>query len=223
MQVSIGKSISFSRIAIAGAIVGMLTAPLSGFAAMKTLNRSDLAGLNEVEGSGFHELYQHPDLGSLGFTKVYIAPVANEVPSMDIYDMGLRPYHFDALAESFHETIVAAFGDSTLLTDTPDENTLVIEVSLVEAARLVQETTGSHLANASTDNLVRGGAFMEMSWRQGPGGDLVMAIRDGRRPEVYDPVLDSDDVWTDAKGAFELWSADIAGFFGIEPQQVATN
>ena len=218
------KSFSqLSRNIAAGALLSMLAFPLGANAAMTTVDRSELEGMDVVADSGFAELYQDPDIGNLTFHSIYIAPVVNEVASMDVYDMGLRPYHIDALGTDFRERVIAAFGDSSLLTDTPDENSLVITLSLIEVARMTEVTTGSHLARASIENTIRGGANIEMTWRKGVEGDLVMAIRDGRRPEQYDPVAYPGDRWTDVKGAFDDWSTDMAGFFGIEPQQVASN
>jgi len=105
-------------------------------------------------------------------------------------------------------------GDTGLLTDTPDENTLVISTSITDIAEFHQSMTGSHLRTAANDHLYRGGAIMEMIWRAGDGGEIVLAIRDGRTRQLNDPIGDRGDRFTDCRDTFQAWAVDLASFFG---------
>jgi hypothetical protein len=59
---------------------------------------------------------------------------------------------------------------------------------------------------------------MEMTWRAGPNGPVVAAIRDGRTPYVYAPVTDREDRFTDARDTFDVWAMEFASFFGPVPE-----
>lgn len=205
-----------------GAIFGFFMMPLGAAAEMSTLNSGDLASLEEIEDSGYMEYYEHPDLGSFRFRTIYIEPVANEMSVRQIYDQRFRPQQIDDLAADFHARLMAAFEGTGLLTDTPDENTLVISPSLVFVTELEQESTGSHIQGSTAADRTRGSTIMEMAWRAGPGGQLVTAIRDGRAPHYYAPVGDFDDRFTDSRDTFDVWAAEFAGMFGA-PSPTATN
>ncbi len=206
---------SCTRIVFAAALITTLTVPLSANAFMRSVDASEIAHLETLSDSNFVEHYEHPELESFPFTRIYIEPITNHMQPQDIYDLSLRPRDIEALAEEFREKLLAAFDGSGLLTDEPDEHTLVISTAITDIGEFHQQTTGSHLANASAHNLMRGGAIMEMVWRAGPGGEIVLALRDGRTPEPSDPVTDRNDDFTDVRDAFDDWAADLSGFFGV--------
>jgi len=202
---------------IRGAALGLIFMPLSAAAEMDTVDRSALAGLEEVQNSGYMEFYQHPELGSFQFKSIYIEPVRNEMPVRQIYDLRLRPEYIDALAADLHATMLEAFDATGLLTDEPDEDTLVISPALTFVTEYDEQTTGSHLGGARVQDRIRGNTIMEMTWRAGPGGTMVAAIRDGRTPHIYAPVSDRDDRFTDARDTFGVWATEFASFFGPAP------
>lgn len=210
------------RTAVGGAIFGFLMMPLGAAAEMSTLSTGDLAGLEDIEGSGYMEYYEHPEMGNFRFRTIYIEPVTNEMPVRQIYDQQFRPRHIDDLAADFHQRLLTAFEGTGLLTDTPDENTLVISTALTFVSELEQESTGSHIQGSSATDRTRGSTVMEMAWRAGPGGTLVAAIRDGRSPQNWAPVGDFDDRFTDSRDAFDLWAAEFSSMFGA-PSTAATN
>jgi len=210
------------RSTMMGAALGLFMLPLGATAEMTTVSRGALTDLHEVQDNGYMEFYQHPDLGSFEFKSIYIEPVANEMLVRQIYDQRFRPVQIDALAEDFYNRLQTAFEATGRLTDTPDENTLVISTSLVFVTELIQESTGSHIEGASATDRTRGSTIIEMTWHAGPGGQMVAAIRDGRAPHNYAPVGDFDDRFTDSRDAFDLWAGEFAAMFGASPQ-VATN
>jgi len=218
----IAKRAGALRTVLGGAIFGVFMMPLGAAAEMSTLNSGDLAGLEEIEGSGYMEYYEHPDLGSFRFRTIYIEPVTNEMVARQIYDQRFRPQHIDDLAADFHARLLAAFEGTGLLTDTPDENTLVISTALTFVTELEQESTGSHIQGSTLTERTRGSTVMEMAWRAGPGGQLVTAIRDGRAPQNWAPVGDFDDRFTDNRDTFDVWAAEFASMFGA-PSTAATN
>ncbi len=200
--------------AICGAlIIGTLAVTTSAMAHMRTLNRAEISHLTRVRETGFVELYQHPDLESFAFTHIYFEPVTNRMQPQDIYDIDRRPRHIEELAEDFHEHLLHSFKNSGLLTSQPDERTLVISTAITDVGEFHEQTTGSHLARAPSSHLLRGGAVMEMVWRAGPEGEVVLALRDGRTPERYAPVTDRDDDFTDTRDAFEDWAVNLVDFF----------
>jgi hypothetical protein len=206
-----------SHIAIAGAIAGILAFPLGAAAHMRTIDAALISHLDQVTETNFLELYEHQDLASYPFTHIYIEPVTNQMRREEIYAIGLRPYHYDALAEDFRARLVAAFEGTNLLTNEPDDQTLVISTAITDVVRFQQQTTGTHLTNVATGNLLRGGTIMEMVWRAGPGGEIILAIRDGRTMELNDPITDRSDRFTDSRDNFDAWASDLAAFFGITP------
>jgi len=199
---------------VRGAVFGIFMMPLGAAAEMATLSSGDLADLEEIDGSGYMEYYQHPDLGSFPFKSIYIEPVANEMPARQIYDQRFRPQQIDDLAEDFHSRLIAAFEATGLLTDTPDEDSLVISTALVFVTELEQESTGSHIQGSTATDRTRGSTIMEMAWRAGPGGQLVAAFRDGRSPRHHAPVGDYDDRFTDSRDVFDNWAMEFASMFG---------
>lgn len=196
------------------AIVGTLITATDAAAYMRTIGRAEIAHLDVITDSNFVELYQHPDLEGFKFTSIYVEPVSNDVRREDIYGIGLRPFHYDALTEDYHARLIAALEDTGLLTNEPDSRTLVISVALTDAERFQQQTTGSHLSDAASSSLLRGGAIMEMVWRAGPGGDIVLALRDGRTMDLNSLVTDRDDRFTDTRDVFDIWAQDLRAFFG---------
>jgi len=202
---------------ILGAALGLMMMPLGASAEMDTVDRSALAGLEAVENSGYMEFYQHAELGSFQFKSIYIEPVRNEMPDRQVYDLRLRPEYVDELAIDFHATMLEVFDATGLLTDEPSENTLIISPALIFVTEYEEQTTGSHLGGARIQDRIRGNTIMEMTWRAGPDGTMVAALRDGRTPHIYAPVSDREDRFTDARDAFGLWASEFASFFGPEP------
>lgn len=218
----IGERAGALRTILGGAIFGIFMMPLGAAAEMSTLNNDALAGLAEIEDSGYMEYYEHPDLGNFRFRSIYIEPVTNEMPSRQIYDQRFRPQQIDDLAADFHSRLMAAFEGTGLLTDTPDESTLVISTALVFVTELEQESTGSHIQGSTATDRTRGSTIMEMAWRAGPSGPLVTAIRDGRASQNWAPVGDFEDRFTDSRDTFDTWAAEFAAMFGA-PSAAATN
>jgi len=203
-------------------LISMAMWPLGASAEMQTLRSSDLTGLERVEDTGFLEFYQNPDLGNFGFTSIYIAPAVNAVAPRYIYEQSLRPRHIDELTVDFHARMVAGFEATGLLTDEPDEDSLVITPSLTYVTEYDEWTTGTHLGGQRVQDRLRGRTVMEMTWHAGPGGELVAAFRDGRMPHIYTDVSDREDRFTDARDSFDAWAGQFASFFLPEPQD-ATN
>lgn len=217
--------ISEIKLSRAAAVIAgtMALAPLSAEAFMRTVSDAELAGLDQIEDTGYSEHYESLDIGSHEFGSIYIAPVENAMEQWEIYDRSLRPHHIDELTEDFHQRLIAALAPSGLLVDTPAEDSLVINVAITEVQEYHAFSTGSFIPDSAAGRRNRGGAVMEMTWHAGPGGPLLLAIRDGRQPHQEDPLRDPDDNFTDVKVVFDLWAADLAGFFGIAPQDAPTN
>lgn len=192
----------------------MVIAPLSAEAFMRTASEEELAQLEPVEDSGYTEHYESPDIANYGFTRIYIAPVENAMEPYEIYDRRLRPEYIDDLALEFHGELVAALEPSGLLTDTPDEDTLIIRTALTEVQEYHAFSTGTNMADSFPGRRNRGGAVMEMRWFVGEGGPMVLALRDGRQPHPDDTLIDADDNFTDTRMVFGIWAEDLAGFFG---------
>ncbi len=182
-------------------------------AAMDTLDRAELSGLERVDDSRYMEFYQHPDMGGFEFKSIYIESAQNDMPLRLIYEQRLRPEYFDNLAADFHARLLTAFGATGLLTDEPDEGSLVISPSLVYATEYDERTTGTHLGGVRSQDRIRGHTIMEMTWRAGPDGIIVAAIRDGRTPHIYAPVTDREDRFTDARDSFDYWALEFSSFF----------
>lgn len=198
---------------LCGAFVCAAFLPLSAAANMDTVSNAELSGLQEMPDTGYMEFYQHPDMGSYPFKDIYLEPVANEVPRRIISDFRWRPEHVDELAADFHRRLEAAFESTGRLTDSPGEDTLIIATSLVFVNEYTEQSTGSNLGGARVQDRHRGSTIMEMTWRAGTDGPLVAAIRDGRSPQIYAPVTDRDDEWTDARDTFDVWATEFASFF----------
>lgn len=215
--------LTYLRSALSTGIIAaaFLISPLGASAAMRTVERSEISHLEVMEDSGFAEFYQHPDIASFPFRSIYIEPVRNDMTEHDIYERRYRPHQIDALAELFYENLVEAMAPTGILVDEPTENTLVISTRLTDILEYDERTTGTSLGAVPSANRMRGNAAMEMVWYAGPGGEMVTALRDGRRPENHAPVTDRDDMWTDSKDIFLFWSASLANYFGAET--AATN
>lgn len=210
---------------IGGAIIaaGAFFAAMDASAFMRTVSEAELAGLETIENSGYNEHFELPNIGSFQFTSIYLAPVANEVEDDEIYIRYIRPEYFDELAVDFHERLSAALAPTGLLVDTPNENSLIIETSMMEVGNYEERTTGTNITSNMPQNRIRGGAIMEMRWYAENGQTLVLALRDGRGFNTYDPVTDRSDRFTDAKDVFDMWAVDLAGFFGVTPDEALTN
>jgi len=195
------------------AVVGTLAMAATASAHMRTISRGELADLDRQETTSFQEYYEHPDLGSFEFTGIYLEHVSNQVRSADIYDMDLRPERVDRLMEDFHALLRNELEASGLLRDEPGPRTLVISNAVIEIGEYHEFSTGTHLARTASANRVRGGAIIEMVWRAGPGGDVLLALRDSRGPSLYEEVSDHDDTLTDARHAFQAFAVQLAGFF----------
>lgn len=203
------KSMMAAAVMVAGFIL-----PTAASADMDTISNGEIAHLSAVENSGYMEFYQHPELGSFEFTSIYIEPVANEMPERQIRDFRFRPEEIDELASEFHDKLRDSFATTGLLTDEPDENTLIISTSLTYVSEYREESTGSRLSSRQASYRDRGDTIMEMTWRAGPGGELVAALRDGRTPQIYAPVADREDKFTDARDMMSVWAIELASFFG---------
>ena len=203
-------------------VIGLAIMPLNASAEMRTVSSSEISHLSEIERSGYVEYYEHPEIGSFPFKNIYIEPVVNAMPVREIYQTLFRPVHVDELTADFHASLLRAFESTGLLTDEPGEDTLVISTSIIFVSQYDERTTGTHLAEASINNRIRGNAAMEMTWRAGPGGEIVAALRDGRWPEQYAPVTDRNDRFTDVHDIFNVWAMELTMFFGGEPE-TATN
>ena len=212
----------FKRTLLAGTVLALVALPLSATAFMRTIDNSQILNLERLTGTNFMEHYAHPDIEDYGFGGIYFEPVTSSVTDLRIYEQDLRPAQIDALAEEFHAKLLARFERSGLLVDTPDENTLVISTALTDVERFTADFTGTHLADAPPDNRDRGGAVMEMVWRAGVGGDIVLALRDARQPEIYHPVTDQNDRLTDVHDAFDTWTEEMAYFFALD-DEIPTN
>ncbi len=202
---------------------GMAIAPLDAFAFMRTVSEAELSGLEEIEDSGYGEHYEHPDIGSFQFTSIYLAPVDNEVLDRESYSRFIRPEYIDALTVEFHDRLRNALLPTGLVVDAPTETSLIIETALMELGEYDEWTTGTNIAGTMSQNRIRGGAIMEMRWYAENGQTLVLALRDGRLFETYDPVTNRRDRFTDVKDAFDIWAVDLAGFFGVTPEDAVTN
>ena len=211
-----------TRSLLAGAIFGLVLTPIGATAFMRSIDDEQIIHLDRMSGTNFMEHYAHSDIEEFGFTGIYFEPVRSEIPAHRLYDQDIRPSRIDNLAVEFHDMILATFEDSGLLTSTPTATTLVISTTLTDVQRFTADRTGTHLANVPPDNRERGGATMEMVWRAGSGGEIVLAIRDGRQPEIYDPVTDQNDRMTDIRDAFGVWTDELAFFFAIS-DPVPTN
>lgn len=204
------KSLSLlKRTLLAGTVLALVALPLSATAFMRSVEGSQIIHLDRLAGTNFMEHYAHPEIEEFTFSGIYFEPVTNGVTDYRTYEQDLRPAEIDELAAEFHSKLVARFSGSGLLEDAPGAQTLVISTTLTDIERFVPDFTGTHLTNAPSDNLSRGGAVMEMVWRAGAGGDIVLAIRDGRQPEIYHPVSDQDDRFTDTHDAFDIWTDEL--------------
>ncbi len=212
----------FMRLLLAGLVLSLMVFPLSASAFLRSIEGAELLHLNRLTGTNFMEHYAHPEIESYRFTGIYFEPVINRIEDYRIYDQDLRPSHTEELAGEFHAKILQAFSGTDLLVQEPGPRTLVISTYLTNVERFIVEGTGTHLAEAPPDYRTRGGATMEMIWRAGPGGDIVLALRDGRQPEIYDPVGNQDDRFTDIREAFDVWAENLAFFFAVN-ERVPTN
>ncbi len=213
---------TFTRSTIAGAAIAFALAPVGASAFMRSVSDAELAGLDRIEDSGYIELYQSPDLDSIAFTSIYIEPVINIMNEREIYESNFRPHHVDELCEDYRAVLLEALAPTGLLVDEPSERTLIITPYITDIREYTEWTTGTFVAGSNPGRRIRGGAVMEMTWRAGPGGDMVLALRDGRQMEQVDPVRDREDRFSDARSVFDMWGTDLAGFFGLDPE-VATN